>query len=111
MAQPPVFQPPADQPVVPRKSNTVLWVVLILGIGGLCFVVLILAAILFPVFSQARFAAQNTTCRSSVKQWTVAAIMYAGDFDDRLPKADRWMDAVESYMSGNKGCPIAVKEA
>lgn len=112
MAQPPVYpQMPPEPQALPKKNNTVLWVVLILGLGALCLVVLVMAAVLFPVFSQAKFAAQRTSCRSSVKQWTVAAIMYAGDFDDRLPKADRWMDATESYMSEFKSCPIAFKES
>jgi prepilin-type N-terminal cleavage/methylation domain-containing protein/prepilin-type processing-associated H-X9-DG protein len=45
-------------------------------------IIAILAAILFPVFAQAKEAAKKTTCVSNLKQLGVASMMYAGDFDD-----------------------------
>ena len=109
MSQPPAYpqMPPEPQAVPPKKSNTVLWVVLILGVGGLCFVVIVMAAILFPVFSQARLSAQRTSCLSSTKQWAFANIMYAADFDDRFPMAKGWMDQFEVHTPGS---PLVVKE-
>jgi len=47
-----------------------------------------LAAILFPVFAQAKEAAKMTQCVSNTKQTGLAAIMYATDFDDVLPAHD-----------------------
>src|SRR5579871_4526872 len=43
-----------------------------------------LAAILFPVFSQAREKARQTTCLSNEKQIGLAAHMYMDDFDGAL---------------------------
>jgi prepilin-type N-terminal cleavage/methylation domain-containing protein len=51
-------------------------------------IIAILAAILFPVFAQAKEAAKKTTCVSNTKQTALAAIMYAGDYDDTLPRHD-----------------------
>lgn len=48
-------------------------------------IIAILAAILFPVFAQARTAAKRTSELSNVKQLGLATIMYAGDFDDTFP--------------------------
>lgn len=45
-------------------------------------IIAILAAILFPVFAQAKNAAKGTQSLSNVKQLGTASIMYAGDFDD-----------------------------
>lgn len=48
-------------------------------------IIAILAAILFPVFAQAKVAAQRTQVLSNAKQHGLAAIMYANDFDDMFP--------------------------
>ncbi len=42
----------------------------------------ILAAILFPVFAQAKAAAKKTQCLSNTKQLGLATLMYASDYDD-----------------------------
>lgn len=49
-------------------------------------IVAILAAILFPVFAQARRKAYQATCQSNLKQIAVAIIMYAGDNDGAGPQ-------------------------
>lgn len=51
-------------------------------------IIAILAAILFPVFAQAKESAKKTHCVSNTKQTALAAIMYATDYDDVLPKHD-----------------------
>lgn len=51
-------------------------------------IIAILAAILFPVFAQAKEAAKQTTCVSNTKQTALAAIMYATDYDDVLTRHD-----------------------
>lgn len=45
-------------------------------------IIAILAAILFPVFAQAKFAAKRTATLSNVKQVSTAAFIYQGDSDD-----------------------------
>jgi prepilin-type N-terminal cleavage/methylation domain-containing protein len=50
-------------------------------------IIAILAAILFPVFARAREAARKATCLSNLKQISLAAIMYAQDYDEVLPAA------------------------
>lgn len=45
-------------------------------------IIAILAAILFPVFSQAKAAAKRAKCLSNVKQLGIAAQLYAADYDD-----------------------------
>jgi prepilin-type N-terminal cleavage/methylation domain-containing protein len=52
-------------------------------------IIAILAAILFPVFAQAKLAAKKTTALSNVRQLGLATLMYAGDHDDRLPRTMR----------------------
>ena len=51
-------------------------------------IIAILAAILFPVFAQARAAARQASCLSNVKQVALASMMYAQDYDERLPRMD-----------------------
>jgi len=52
-------------------------------------IIAILAAILFPVFAQAKTAAKKTSCLSNIKQVGLALLLYAGDYDDSVidPKA------------------------
>src|SRR3954452_25330054 len=45
-------------------------------------IIAILAAILFPVFAQAKTAAKKTSCLSNMKQVGFAHLLYAGDYDD-----------------------------
>ncbi len=48
-------------------------------------IIAILAAILFPVFAQAREAARKTACISNMRQMGTALIMYVDDHDDCFP--------------------------
>ena len=47
-------------------------------------IIAILAAILFPVFAQAREAARTTSCLSNWKQNTLAILMYVQDYDESM---------------------------
>jgi prepilin-type N-terminal cleavage/methylation domain-containing protein/prepilin-type processing-associated H-X9-DG protein len=47
-------------------------------------IIAILAAILFPVFSQAREKARSIACLSNTKQIATAVQMYVQDYDERL---------------------------
>ena len=48
-------------------------------------IIAILAAILFPVFAQAREKARQTACLSNLKQIGNALMMYTQDYDEVLP--------------------------
>ncbi len=48
-------------------------------------IIAILAAILFPVFAQAKEAAKRTTCLSNMKQAGLAMLQYVNDYDDVAP--------------------------
>jgi prepilin-type N-terminal cleavage/methylation domain-containing protein len=59
-------------------------------------IIAILAAILFPVFAQAKSAAKRTQDLSNVKQLTLGVVMYTGDNDDLLP-ATRVVESGEGW--------------
>jgi len=48
-------------------------------------IIAILAAVLFPVFAQAREKARQTACLSNVKQMATAVAMYTQDYEETLP--------------------------
>lgn len=54
-------------------------------------IIAILAAILFPVFAQAREAARKASCQSNLKQLGNALLMYASDYDQYFPRCG-WND-------------------
>src|SRR5581483_10740720 len=58
-------------------------------------IIAILAAILFPVFAQAREAARKTACLSNTKQIAAAVAMYLQDNDDTF--------ALNAYLTDNQG--------
>ena len=51
-------------------------------------IIAILAAILFPVFAQAKLAAKKASTISNIKQTSLGLIMYCGDVDDIFPMAE-----------------------
>jgi len=51
-------------------------------------IIAILAAILFPVFAQAKLAAKDTAALSNLKQIGLAFNMYANDYDDGMVLSD-----------------------
>ena len=61
----------------PRQSEAFTLIELLVVIA----IIAILAAILFPVFAQAREKARQTSCLSNIKQIDLALQMYAQDFD------------------------------
>jgi prepilin-type N-terminal cleavage/methylation domain-containing protein/prepilin-type processing-associated H-X9-DG protein len=51
-------------------------------------IIAILAAILFPVFAQAREQARKTSCLNNMKQLSLGYLMYVQDNDEIFPKRD-----------------------
>jgi prepilin-type N-terminal cleavage/methylation domain-containing protein/prepilin-type processing-associated H-X9-DG protein len=58
-------------------------------------IIAILAAILFPVFAQAREKARAISCLSNTKQVGLAIMMYAQDYDETFPE-----DGIFYFYSG-----------
>ena len=52
-------------------------------------IIAILAAILFPVFAQAREKARAIACLSNCKQTGLAYAMYTQDYDEMTPSIDK----------------------
>src|SRR5437870_1895401 len=62
-----------------RRGFTLIELLVVIAI------IAILAAILFPVFAQAREKARQTACLSNLRQVGLALQMYAQDYDEVLP--------------------------
>jgi prepilin-type N-terminal cleavage/methylation domain-containing protein/prepilin-type processing-associated H-X9-DG protein len=66
-----------------RRGFTLIELLVVIAI------IAILAAILFPVFAQAREKARQTACLSNMKQIGTATMMYVQDFDEIMPAWNR----------------------
>lgn len=62
-----------------RRAFTLIELLVVIAI------IAILAAILFPVFAQAREAARSTACLSNLKQIGNSVMMYSQDYDELYP--------------------------
>ena len=71
-------------------------------------IIAILAAILFPVFAQAKVAAKKTSALSNIKQMGTSAAIYTSDYDDRFMNV--WSVkagvACDTGSGGLKGQPM-----
>jgi prepilin-type N-terminal cleavage/methylation domain-containing protein/prepilin-type processing-associated H-X9-DG protein len=78
-------------------------------------IIAILAAILFPVFAQAREKARGITCVSNQKQIALGMLMYMQDYDETFPQNQyywpgspnnirtTWADMIQPYIkNGDK---------
>jgi prepilin-type N-terminal cleavage/methylation domain-containing protein/prepilin-type processing-associated H-X9-DG protein len=84
-------------------------------------IIAILAAILFPVFAQARDRARMSACLSNMRQLGTSLMMYAQDYDETLPyirfhgvgacpkgtQCYVWKNAIQPYLKNLDvlGCP------
>ena len=72
-----------------RKGFTLIELLVVIAI------IAILAAILFPVFAQAKEAAKKTQCLSNIKNIGTGVLLYLGDTDDKYPNTQRVADVSE----------------
>jgi prepilin-type N-terminal cleavage/methylation domain-containing protein len=85
-------------------------------------IIAILAAILFPVFAQARESARRSSCLSNMKQVTTGIMMYTQDYDEIMPyqketdicdyalaRTAVWINATMPYVKNKQiwYCPSA----
>jgi prepilin-type N-terminal cleavage/methylation domain-containing protein/prepilin-type processing-associated H-X9-DG protein len=94
-----------------RRGFTLIELLVVIAI------IAILAAILFPVFAQAREKARQRTCLSNLRQIGAAGQMYAQDYDERLPGTElgqgdgeyHWIEMLVPYTKNRDifHCPSA----
>ena len=65
-------------------------------------IIAILAAILFPVFAQAKLAAKKTTSISNMKQIGIGSMIYIQDYDDVLMPL-RWFNPFDMTLPSSNG--------
>lgn len=98
-----------------RKAFTLIELLVVIAI------IAILAAILFPVFAQAKAAAKKTQCLSNMRQLGIALSMYMTDYDETCfffghnvdlsrtsptpigaTRDNRWWNQILPYRGNNK---------
>lgn len=93
-----------------RKAFTLIELLVVIAI------IAILAAILFPVFAQAKLAAKKARALAQMKQLGTAIYIYAGDYDDNFvpasirpavpdpanPNPEIWPPKVEPYVKNKE---------
>jgi prepilin-type N-terminal cleavage/methylation domain-containing protein/prepilin-type processing-associated H-X9-DG protein len=81
-----------------RQAFTLIELLVVIAI------IAILAAILFPVFAQAREKARQTACLSNTKQIGMGLMMYVQDYDETFP----FNDNGPQWLNGNARCTFDV---
>ena len=104
----PYSMAPPVQSGAPQRAPTSAtpWGWIVGGITGCgCLAILILAAVLYPVFRAARIAAVRTVRLSEARQIDLAALIYAGDHHDKFPSfqsARTVTEAISPYLHGSR---------
>ena len=104
-------------PVMPSRRTSARQGFTLIELLVVIAIIAILAAILFPVFAQAREKARSISCLSNIKQIGVGVMMYTQDYDEGYPMGGwnkdantvggRWYLDIESYMKNKviRNCP------
>ena len=77
-----------------QKAFTLIELLVVIAI------IVILAAILFPVFAQAKAAAKKATAVSNCKQISLGSIMYSNDYDDMFVPYFSYYSGPPNYSFG-----------
>lgn len=86
-----------------RRAFTLIELLVVIAI------IAILAAILFPVFAQAKAAAKKTQALSNLKQLGTATFLYMGDWDDVIGR--KWWDMHVDLLPYTKNIDIFLDPA
>jgi len=68
-------------------------------------IIAVLAAILFPVFAQAREKARASTCLNNIRQVTTAVLMYTQDNDEMFMPKGLWVPMLTTMPNELWDCP------
>src|SRR5436309_5061979 len=99
--------PPKGAPMR-RNAFTLIELLVVIAI------IAILAAILFPVFAQAREKARSISCLSDLKQLGLGWMMYTQDYDGTYPLTAEllgnnqvyWLEVIDPYIK-NAGANVS----
>src|SRR5688500_3185131 len=80
-----------------RKGFTLIELLVVIAI------IAILAAILFPVFAQARERARLTACISNMRQIGTSLMMYVQDYDETYPYIRFHAPGAASWQAATRG--------
>jgi prepilin-type N-terminal cleavage/methylation domain-containing protein/prepilin-type processing-associated H-X9-DG protein len=81
-----------DAQVRTAKGFTLIEILVVIAI------IVLLAAILLPVYARARTAAAMPVCLSNLKQLALAFDMYCADWDGVYPCLPQWKSRLDSYV-------------
>lgn len=70
-------------------------------VSAILGILAILSAILYAAIVLPPYGCRSDASLSNVKQMSTATILYAIDYDERLPVADRWMDDLYPYIKSD----------
>ncbi len=80
-----------------KKAFTLIELLVVIAI------IAILAALLLPALRNVKETGRSIKCVNNLKQITNVALLYAGDFGDRLPAPffnGYWNQKLQSYLNG-----------
>src|SRR2546427_11596448 len=86
-----------------RRGFTLIELLVVIAI------IAILAAILFPVFAQAREKARMASCLSNLKQIGNGIMMYNQDNDEKFPNTKAWGRGWQNYEQPNPANPDTLR--